>query len=906
MMREKGILFVILIICLHPLEGTSLFVLENQNNKILPKSVLKTKELSNLLVKNDSTSFSIEISEEVKYGQSKGLHFKTYQIPAFGELYQGVIRTSNLTIDSVVNGNAEDNRLEHWTDMEYQGEGDSAEPEIIGIDNVWGYEPRYDEYCYFFDVDTSQVQWVVDYYADTSVPEDKTEISFSFSNAWENAFINQSNVNLDIAFDFDGFDVIFFLFAKSPTPFSYNTTLGSEHYLHFLINASWGTGWYDIGPIDISEALLQQNMYTESSLPSYFNLNEIRVESLAYNPYKLHLLIDNISLKTEIDPGEAQLTINGLLFDKNTINIRGGVNQDLIWFTIGSLRYDNTKFDLDGKLYFDIRFFQDNLSYNSDYYYVDELVVGWNVKFKVINPTSSEINLYKIHIYAPPEWNALSLIDKNENEQIDNAIIEQRTNKLSINLKEPYVKSGAYILKAYSPNYIKGLEAPDLTNHTIGLPLNVTLLHPLNENISIQVVNSSNDEVLWTENIPMNTDRLSITIKLNETMARGNYTLTVKIISQFRVGIRTHPFALTTNWAIFKILSGNTTYFLSEYFLIIRCFDYTKKSLIENAKVTYSWAKGNGSAIYKHSDQQYVASFRANSTPGNYTIVIQVFAEGYVFLPKNMTLQILPCEFTLDLIIPENITQDDQNNVIIQFKSPLKTHPSMSNSAIQPVEGVLIKIYVNDKKIAERVTPTNGTLTLTINQNIPSVSTVNITAIAYWEGQVLASSTKIVNIIEASPLSSDETTSKVANDKYKDQFPFIYDLDQPSLIFGGIGVVFLFLGTTFFLIRRKRASAYEPQTTETPVEIVSDEVSKPIQQPIESPSKLSFENLPDLLAVSTQLRGVQSIEELANELGVSLEEVVNFIKERNNRVSKEKRWRIVAGGRLIIPPDLRH
>lgn len=905
-MRKKGILFVILFIFLLLLEVTSPFVLENKKNKALQKNVLKTKELSNLLLDNDSNSFSIEISEEVRYDHSTDLHFKTYQIPAFGETFQGVIRTSDVTIDSVVNGDAEDDRLERWTDMEYQSEGDSAEPEIIDADNAWGYRPRYDEYCYFFNVDSSQVQWVVDYYADSSIPEDKTVVSFSFANAWELGFVDQSNVNLDITFDFDGFNLIFFLYAESPTLFSYNTSVGGEHYLHFLINASWGTGWYDVGPIDISEALLQQNMYTESSLPSYFSLNEIIVESLAYNPYKLHLLVDNLSLKTELDPGEAQLTVNGLSFDKYTANVEGGVNQNKIWFSIGSSRYDSTKFELDGKLDFDIRFFQENLSYNLDCYYVDEINVGWFVNFNVANPTSDALDLYMIRIYAPPEWNAISLIDKNEKEQIGHAIIEQRTIKLFIRLKEPYAKSGAYTLKVHSPNYIINLEAPDSTNHTVGLPLNITLLHPLKENMSIQVVNSSNDEVLWTKNIPLNTEFLTTTIKLNETMTQGNYTIKAKIKSQFRAGIRTHSFTLTTNWGIFIILSENTTDFLSEYFLILHCIDFTNESLIENATVTYSWAKGNGSAIYKHSDQNYVTGFKANTTPGNYTLVVQAFAEGYVFPSQNMTLQILPCEFTLDLIVPENITQGDPHKMVIQFQRLLKAPPSMNASTGQPVGGVLIYVYVNDMKTAERITPKNGTLTINSTQNMQNVSTVNVTAIAYWEGQVLASSTKLVNVLEAPPLPSDVTSKEIVNDKYKKQFSFIYGLDQSSLILGGIGVVLLFSGTTFFIIRRKRSSANEPQATDTPIEIVSDEVNRTIQLPLEMPSELPIESSNDISAISIQLRGIQSVDEFASELGLTSEEAVNLIQERNNRVPNKKRWRIVAGGRLIIPPNPKH
>lgn len=71
------------------------------------------------------------------------------------------------------------------------------------------------------------------------------------------------------------------------------------------------------------------------------------------------------------------------------------------------------------------------------------------------------LNLYKIRIFTPPEWEAISLIDKNGKEQLGHTIINHRPNELYIRLKEPHLKSRGYKCKLYGPNYISNLEAPD-------------------------------------------------------------------------------------------------------------------------------------------------------------------------------------------------------------------------------------------------------------------------------------------------------------------------------------------------------------------------------------------------------------------------------------------------------------
>ena len=234
-----------------------------------------------------------------------------------------------MQINSIVNGDAETVSLDSWTTLEYPGgEADTGAPQRLASDNPWSYTPQSGNSFHLFDVDSTQLVWVADYYADTTLPSRTTSLSFSFANTWESGFSTQSNIDLHITFDFDGFDVIFFLYTKYPgSSFPYNTTVGGNHFVHYLINSSWGSGWHNIGPIDLSTALIELGMYTESSLPSYIMFNEMRVEALAYDPFKLHLLVDNISVKSELDADSAGLTVNSNEFTNEVCTVNDYVQK---------------------------------------------------------------------------------------------------------------------------------------------------------------------------------------------------------------------------------------------------------------------------------------------------------------------------------------------------------------------------------------------------------------------------------------------------------------------------------------------------------------------------------------------------------------------------------------------------
>jgi hypothetical protein len=216
----------------------------------------------------------------------------------------------------------------------------------------------------------------------------------------------------------------------------------------------------------------------------------------------------------------------------------------------------------------------------------------------VHNPDREKLYLHKIRIYAPPEWEARSLIDKDGKERINNTMITTRENQLYIRLKEPHVRTGRYSFRAFGSNYIRELTSVDSTNHTIGLPLNITLLRPLEQNMTIQLENLSTSELIFTKIIPVDSDLVSTNIGLNSTLNRGAYRLIVKIRSQFQAGIWEHIFYLYTNWAEMKILSGNMVDAFDEYNLIVQCFDHLNDSMIENATVTYSWGTENGIIYY--------------------------------------------------------------------------------------------------------------------------------------------------------------------------------------------------------------------------------------------------------------------------------------------------------------------
>jgi len=901
--KARGMLFIIVFV-FFPVEAVSSSILEDELINSLQKEGLSSKEILNSSSDDEYPFFSLNISEEVRYERSHGLSLKKYEIPAFGEYYEGEIHASDVIIDCVVNGDAEDDQLDRWTELEYHGEGDSTEPEILDSDNSWGYEPEDGEYFYFLNVDSSQIQWVIDYYADTSIPEDDTDFAFSFSNAWESNFVNQSNVDLHITYDFDGFDVTIFLYAKSPVPYAFNTTIGGEYQLHFLINSSWGSGWHNIGPIDLSAALLQQNMYTKSSLPSYFTLNEIKIEALAYESHKLHLLVDNLSLKTTVDPDDAKLTVNGNEFDEDVFYVEGDVHKEIddgeIGFKIDSARYDDVKYGLDGELDFSIGFRED-LDSTVDYYLVDYLNVGWIVTFDVQNPESDKLQLHKIRIYAPPEWDAFSLIDTNSKEQISHTIIAIRENELYIRLKEPHVRSGRYSLRVLGPNYIRDLKSVDSTNHTYGLPLNLTLLRPLEQNMTIQLEKLSTSDVIFIKIIPVDSDFISIIIGLNSTFQQGDYRLITKIRSQFRAGIWEHFFTLSTNWAELKILSGNTVKAFDEYNLAVQCFDPLNESIIETATVTYYWGTENGTIHYTPSNQTYLVNFRADKTPGIYNLVLNAFAEGYDFAPKNMPLQVLNNDFILHITLPDNMANINSSDVIILF--------SKANG--QPVEGITICIYVNGSVITEDITSENGTVIHSLPEFLSSqhTSAINISVIAFWDEIILASTSKIVPI-QKIPFISEEitfvTTSEDLSNPNESRSGGTNDEpNEPKeyslLIYGMGGAFFMVLGTSLFFRRRNNSTHGSTRSEPTGNKFNNTEEMNHSQT--ERPLEDLMTNIEPLSGISWQLRGIQSINDFAKTLQLSSEEVIQLINARNDRVPKEQRWRIIAGGQLIIPPD---
>jgi hypothetical protein len=290
-----------------------------------------------------------------------------------------------------------------------------------------------------------------------------------------------------------------------------------------------------------------------------------------------------------------------------------------------------------------------------------------------------------------------------------------------------------------------------------------------------------------------------------------------------------------------------------------------------------------------------------NVAPGTYNLELHAFAEGYAFAQKNMTLQVLNNDFMLDLIVPNNMVLKNFSDVIIL----------LSDANGQPVEGIPICVYLNGTVNTENITSENGTVILSLPRGLNSqyTSAINISVIAIWDERVLASTSKIVQIHKI-PLISEEIISVTTSDKapLPIESGSLSSKDEPNeqrgyslLIYGMGGTFFMVLGTSLFL-RRKNNSTQGSTGSESTGNIFgsTEEMNLNLtEQPLEGTDTSKS----PLSGISWQLRGIQSINDFAKTLQLSSEAVIQLINDRNARVPKEQRWRIIAGGQLIIPPD---
>ncbi len=920
LLRIKGIL-IIIIFGLFVVDGSPFTV---TTDKSFNTTELNLKERSSPKQANLSLNAqtvnprdSIIISEELQYEQTKALDFRTYLIPIFGDTYQGTIRTQDVQINSIVNGDAETASLERWTTLEYSGgEADTGAPQRLASDNPWSYTPQSGNSFYLFDVDSTQLVWIADYFADTSLSSRTTSLSFSFDNAWESGFSAQSNVDLHITFDFDGFDVIFFLYTKYPgSSFPYNTTVGGNHFVHYSINSSWGSGWHDIGPIDISSALIELGMYTESSLPSFTTLNEVRVEALAYNPFKLHLLIDQFSVKTDVEPEHVGLAVNNEPFENGVINnisgqIPGDVDDNYIEFTTSSNRYDINQVELSGNLQFNIYFLEDSINFNVESYFVSGLNIGWLVNFNI--PSLREgFLLNMIKILTPPEWDAKSLIDSDGVNQIRNCIIEKNSEERLVRLSNPYTKSGMYSSKFYGPNYITSLEAPSTTNHTVGLPVLLTILPDIEPEITFKMLKLPENDIYLSDKVVMNSTGFNTIFGFNDTITHGEYRLIASFKSKLTAGQRMHDFNITTDRGIIKIFSNDTTEFYTDYILRLQCLD-RNQTILENAQVDYTWAMGNGSADYDPETHTYSARLRTNATNGNYTVTIYAFADTYAFIPQKMVLQVQPSNLTLGLHVPTNITEPDLLEVVI----------TLHNSQGQPIEGLPIHILINSDPIAIERILEGESINLTINpEKYPQTNELNITAVVLWDNQVIESNSQIVDVfrptfhtITESPLNNTPITTETISDGFvtstvtnssestlsnesNDRLSFYRNIISG----GGIFV----LSSAYIIIRRKKHNSDFRQISHRPENDsdLSDQdwsSSTSTRTQSEPRSTQNPVNQTQNRSTLPEIQVVQTINDFAQDLGISTEDLVSLINERNRRVPENLRWRLVND--LIIPP----
>ena len=106
-----------------------------------------------------------------------------------------------------------------------------------------------------------------------------------------------------------------------------------------------------------------------------------------------------------------------------------------------------------------------------------------------------------------------------------------------------------------------------------------------------------------------------------------------------------------------------------------------------------------------------------------------------------------------------------------------------------------------------------------------------------------------------------------------------------------------------FLIRKQSRSKHESDVNESGHAYVTHNIEKEKYSQLNSTKDTNQTSLPTLFGVSGRLRGVQSVNEFATELGLSSNELIQLINSRNTQVSKENQWKIVANDQLIIPPN---
>lgn len=652
----------------------------------------------------------VEVYKLMHYSERLPLQLKNpYNVsipnPSF---YEGDIRIENLTVEMFENGDAEDTNLTQWVN-ELDGTPELSKLQRLNSTNVYNYAPSLQggDYFLFFNATSFTTYWLVDYFANQSIPSYAPLISFQYSNRLESNLLQQTNMDLHIRFDFLTFEVIFFLYAKTPKKFHYNSTIGDKRYVHFLLNTTWGSNWVDVGPINVTDVLLSLGLYNETNLPPFFHLNRVLIECLATPPYQFHLLVDNISLKTQVLPNQLGLLMNGASFNemgRNTFILKAE------GFTKGDLQLQlavsnfslvvPTK--LIGFIVFDL-LFHENLLLKYDFTYVNQTSINWNVYFNITYLKYNFPKMIKIHV--PATWFLYTLQNPHHKEKLQECTVEYSENIYLIELYGDLVL-GSWHFAAYAPNYIRSIQvSPNKVEQNSIIQLTLSLHSFLESPVIVFLLRDGDDTSYFnTSELASSDGSLSLNIPIGYDFPQGNYTVTTQISKGFYAGIQYASITVPTHPAL---LITDVPQFIPQYELLlisVQMIDLSSRFNIP-AEFFYLWDNNNefvlldqrGENLLVFNSSYYQIDITELSL-GNHSLTLEGRSPGYPKIQKIINITIIPSILDIELEFPEKVFLND--NVVFRVR--------VTNNFSNPVPEMNVNIRIDGKDIAKSKTDLQG------------------------------------------------------------------------------------------------------------------------------------------------------------------------------------------------------
>ncbi|MFQ6125516.1 MAG: hypothetical protein ACE5R6_13075 [Candidatus Heimdallarchaeota archaeon] len=653
----------------------------------------------------------IEVYKLTQYSEKQPLQLTNPYIidvlnPSF---YEGDIRIEDLTVEMFENGDAEESNLTRWVNN-LDGTPELSEIQRLNSTNVYNYvpSPQGDDYFFFFNATSFSTYWVVDYYANLSIPSNTLSISFQYSNRLESNLLQQSNMDLHIRFDFLTFEVIFFLYAKTPKKFNYNSTIGNKRYVHFLLNTTWGSNWVDVGPINVTDILLSLDLYNKTNLPPLFNLNRVLIECLATPPYQFHLLVDNISLKSQVLSNQLELLVNGTSFHeigRNTYNVR------VEGFTKGDLRFQlavsNGSLVIPSKMIGFIVFnllFQEDLLIKYDFTYINQTSINWNVFFNITYNLQHFLPKM-IKIRVPATWSLYSLQNPHYKEVLQECNIEYIENSKLIEFYGGLV-FGNWHFAAYAPNYIRSIQiSPIEVEQNSIIQLTVLLRFFLESPVTIFLLRDGDNTIYYnTSEIASSDGSLFLNIPIGYNFPQGNYTVTAQISTGFYAGIQYASIIVPTRPAL---LITDNPQLIPQYEplpISLQMIDLSTHFNIP-AEFFYLWDNSNELVVLNQSGSNLLEvnsnSFLIDITElslGKHFLKLEGRSPGYPIVQKTINITIIPSVLFIDLEFPEKIFLND----IVVFRV------RVSNNFSHPIPEMNINIRIDGKDVAKSKTDLQG------------------------------------------------------------------------------------------------------------------------------------------------------------------------------------------------------